>query len=368
MSNKKHICIIVDCLCGGGAEKVAASFSFLLEKNDYKVSIISLRDDITYMFTGKLYNLGLNEPRIKWIKQVKKVVLFRKYYKEISADFYVDFRMRDRFIMESLLHLFVFQPRKMVMSIQHYNIAYHIPKGVIFKKLYNNVKSIIAVSKDIVTELELYHSFSNVKYIPNFVNKNLLLTSELPPKNIPNNAILAIGRLNNPVKQFDKLILSYKNTRTCKKGIPLIILGDGPDRLKLEELIEAHSLQSSVKLLGFVLNPYDYIKQCKFLVLCSKFEGMPLVILETLALGKPVISFDCKSGPSELIIHKKNGLLVKDQNFSELEKSIDLLQENEILHKELINNTINSIEKFTDKEIMKDWGAVLIFNDFKFIY
>ena len=214
MSDKKHICIIVDCLSGGGAEKVGASFSFLLEKNNYKVSIISLRDDITYKFTGKLYNLGLSEPRIKWIKQIKKVVLFRKYYKTINADFYVDFRMRDRFIMESLLHLFVFESRKMVMSIQHYNIAYHIPKGDIFKKLYSNVKHIAAVSKDIVAELKFYHSFSNVMYVPNFVNKNLLLTSELPPKNIPNNAVLAIGRLNNPVKQFDKLILSYKNTKT----------------------------------------------------------------------------------------------------------------------------------------------------------
>ena len=67
-------------------------------------------------------------------------------------------------------------------------------------------------------------------------------------------------------------------------------------------------------------NPYDYIKQCKFLVLCSKFEGMPLVILETLTLGKPVISFNCKSGPSELITDKENGLLVKDQDFYELEK------------------------------------------------
>ncbi|GAA4943466.1 glycosyltransferase [Algibacter agarivorans] len=358
MNHKKHICIIVDCFCGGGAEKVAASFSFLLEKKGYKVSIISLRDDITYKYTGELYNLGRNEPSVKWIKQLKKVVLFRKYYKSINADFYVDFRMRNRFIMESLLHLFVFKSRKMVMSIQHYNIAYHIPKSAIFKKVYSQVKAIAAVSNDIVAELKTYHTFNNVKYTPNFVNKDLLVTSKSPPNNIPNNAVLAIGRLNNPVKQFDKLILSYKNTKTFKKGIPLIILGDGPDRLKLEALIEANNLQSSVKLLGFVPNPYDYIKQCKFLVLCSKYEGMPLVILETLTLGKPVVSFDCKSGPSELIIHKENGLLVKDQDFHELEKSIDLLQEDELLYKRLTNNATSSMGKFSGKEIIKDWEAV----------
>lgn len=359
MTYKKHICIIVDCLSGGGAEKVAASFSFLLENNGYKVSIMSLRDNITYTYTGKLYNLGLNEPSIKWIKQLKKVILFRKYYRAIDADFYVDFRMRNRFINEALLHLFVFKSKKMIMSIQHYNILYHIPKGLIFKKVYSQVKAIAAVSIDIVEKLKSYHSFDNVKYTPNFVNKDLLLTSENLPKSIPSNSVLAIGRLNNSVKQFDKLILSYIKTNAHKKGIPLIILGDGPDRLELEKLIESKNLQSSVKLLGFVSNPYAYIKQCKFLVLCSKFEGMPLVILETLTLGKPVVSFNCKSGPSELITHRENGLLIKNQDFYELQVAIDLLQEDNTLYNTLINNTISSMKAYSNNEIIKRWNLIL---------
>lgn len=360
MSSKKHICIIVDCLCGGGAEKVAASLSFLLNDEGYKVSIISIRDDITYAYTGELFNLGKNEPSFKWIKQIKKIVLFRKYYKLINADFYIDFRMRNRFIMESLLHFFVFDIDKMILSVQHYNIAYHIPKGFLFKRVYSKAKAIVGVSNDIVKRLEDYHDFSNVKYTPNFVNKSLLLTSKLPPKEIVNNAILAIGRLNIQVKQFDKLILCYKNTNAFRKGIPLVILGDGPDRAELESIIKLNNLESYVYLLGFVSNPYEYIKKCKFLVLCSKFEGMPLVILESLTLGKPVISFDCKSGPSDLISHKKNGLLVKDQDFSELQESIDLLQEDDLLYKVLINNTTASIKKFSDKEIIKDWESIFI--------
>jgi len=358
MSHKKHICIIVDCLCGGGAEKVAASFSFSLKEAGYKVSIISLWDKITYSYTGKLYNLGKKESRIKWVKQLKKILLFKKYYKEIDADFYVDFRMRNRFLMEFILHLFVFTLKKMVLSIQHYNIAYHIPKGRFFKKEYNKVKAIVGVSKDVEKALIEYHSFKNVKYIPNFINKNLLQIALANQPDIPSNSILAIGRLNNPVKQFDKLILSYKNTYSFKKGMPLIILGDGPDKTKLETLIETNNLQASVKLLGFVPNPYDYIKHCRFLVLCSKFEGMPLVILESLALGTPVVSFNCKSGPSELIQHKNNGLLVKDQDFKALEKSIDLLEKDKELYNKLKANTSNSIDNFTGKAVIKSWGAI----------
>ena len=73
----KNIIIVIDSLAGGGAEKVAASFSFLLKENGYKVSIISVRDEITYKYTGKLYNLGVYDSSIKWIKQIKKLLLFK---------------------------------------------------------------------------------------------------------------------------------------------------------------------------------------------------------------------------------------------------------------------------------------------------
>jgi len=358
MNTKKHICIIVDTLSEGGAEKIAASFSFALETEGYKVSIISLRNQITYKYTGKLYNLGDNESPIKWLKQLQKIRLFRSCYKSIDADYYVDFRMRNRFVMEALLHLFVFKPKKMIMSVHNFNIEYHIPRGFIFKYLYHKTKAIVAVSKDSCKALKDYHDFNNLIYIPNFINKERLIVSENIPQYIPSNAVLAIGRLNVFVKQFDKLILSYKNTESFTKGMPLIILGEGRDREILETIIADNNLQERVKLLGFVQNPYDYIKHCKFLVLCSKFEGMPIVILEALALGTPVISFDCKSGPSELIRHKHNGLLIEDQNFKALEQGIDLLQMNGDLYEQLKENASSSIESFTEKQVITSWEAV----------
>ena len=120
----KNICLIVDCLSKGGAEKIASRLSVALSKRGFKLSIISLRDDITYQHAGRLFNLGKNEPKFQLIKQLKKGVLFYKYYKKVNADIYIDFRMRNRFFMETFLHLFVFEKDKMIMRINNFNIFF----------------------------------------------------------------------------------------------------------------------------------------------------------------------------------------------------------------------------------------------------
>lgn len=352
---KRKVCLIVDCLSVGGAERAAARLSIKLAEHNYDVSIISVRDKITYVFKGSLYNLGINESRLKLKKQFYKFLAFRKAYKIIDADVYIDFRMRNRFFMEWLLHVLVFDMKKMIMTVHHFNIAYHIPKGNFFKKEYSKVKSIVGVSKEVVKALNDYHDFGNVKYIPNFINKELLISTNNANQEISENAILAIGRLNNEVKQFDKLILSFKNTKAFKEGGTLIILGDGKDKEKLKQLIELNKLGDCVHLLGFVNNPYDYMKRCKFLVLCSKFEGMPLVILETLAMGTPVVSFNCKSGPSEMIVNGENGILVEDQNFDAITKAMNKMIVDSNFYQRCKANASKSVNKFSEENVFKKW-------------
>jgi N-acetylgalactosamine-N,N'-diacetylbacillosaminyl-diphospho-undecaprenol 4-alpha-N-acetylgalactosaminyltransferase len=114
---KKKICLIVDSLSHGGAERVAASLSLELGKLDYQVSIICLRDEIQCFFQGELYNLGLNDSKIKIIKQVSKFLKFKNAYNNTNADilgisaqevdfersvFSSKFKNRKRIILEDL--------------------------------------------------------------------------------------------------------------------------------------------------------------------------------------------------------------------------------------------------------------------------
>ena len=109
---KKKISIITDSLSIGGAERVAAKLSVELYEMGFDVSVICLRNEITYPYKGKLYNLGVDESRIKLIKQFSKLIKFKLAYQKANADYYIDFRIRSRFWMELLLNVFVLISQK----------------------------------------------------------------------------------------------------------------------------------------------------------------------------------------------------------------------------------------------------------------
>jgi glycosyltransferase involved in cell wall biosynthesis len=120
--------------------------------------------------------------------------------------------------------------------------------------------------------------------------------------------ILGAGRLQRQ-KDFPTLIRAFarlQRGRDCR----LAILGEGGSRPKLEALIGQLGLSDRVALLGFQDNPYPYLARARLFVLSSAWEGSPNVLTEAMALGTPVVSTDCPSGPFELLDGGRFGPLV----------------------------------------------------------
>ena len=358
-NNKKKVCIIVDCLTGGGAEKAAALLSKSLFKRQYEVSIISFRDEIDYDYKGKIYLLGLKIHENSIFGNLKNIILIKRVYNTINADVYLDFRVKYNSKLEFLLHLLVFKSKKMILTIHSHKLSNYIPKHNMFYWLYNRVKAIVVVSKGIMKSAKSIYNFSNIQHIPNIYSQDSIEKSKEIVEDIKEPFIIAVGRLENDVKQFDKLILSYKNTLPAKNNIPLVILGEGNDKQNLKDLIKKNRLESLVKLLGFKENPYPYIKASQFLVMSSKYEGFGIVLLESLSLGIPVISFNCKSGPSEIIQNNKNGILVKDQDFNELTNAINKMYSDNILYETCKKNSKDSVKKYSEEEVFKSWSKLI---------
>jgi len=135
------------------------------------------------------------------------------------------------------------------------------------------------------------------------------------------------------------------------KNIELLVIGDGDLTDQYKQFIKENNLHNHVLFLGEKTNPFPYFLLSDVFVLPSRSEGFPNALLEAMALGLPVISTDCETGPAE-IINNNNGIIVPVDNYQELANAILKLYTNEKLLKKLgINAKETTIQKYqlTDK-------------------
>ena len=111
--------------------------------------------------------------------------------------------------------------------------------------------------------------------------------------------VLGVGKLM-PQKGFDVLLEAFARLRKGRAA-RLVILGEGPERRRLERLARDLGIAGDVALPGFVANPFAWLARCGVFALSSRWEGLPSVLIEALACGCPVVSSDCPSGPSEIL-------------------------------------------------------------------
>jgi len=222
----------------------------------------------------------------------------------------------------------------------------------IFKK--NIYKFFINLADDVVVNsIEFKKSFEkefNKKalfiYNPfdkNFVNSKLKENHKI--KFFKNNflKIISIGRLTD---QKDHLTL-LKSIQLLDSNfkVRLIIAGKGKKYLLLKNFILKKKLQNKVKLFGYLKNPYHYIKHANIVVLTSKFEGLPNILLEAQYLNKYIISTDCPTGPKEILLNGKAGDLINIGDY----KSLSNLIINYRLNKKKIIKKINEGSKYFDR-------------------
>ena len=156
--------------------------------------------------------------------------------------------------------------------------------------------------------------------------------------------ILNIGRL---VDQKNQIIL-LKALDLIKKKInfTLLIMGNGIFRNKLQKFIINKKLIKSVKIIKYQKNPYNILKSCDVLIHTAKYEGLPNVLVEAQLLKKNIISSDCPTGPKEILINGKAGILFKNNNYKDLSKKIIYLKKNKNKLKKKIHYGYKQLYRF----------------------
>lgn len=234
----------------------------------------------------------------------------------------------------------------------------------LIKVSYKHADAVVAVSKGVADDLSKLVWFPReaITVIYNPIIDDELYEKAREPVDYPwfkdsdIPVILAVGRLAEE-KDFPTLIRAFAIVRK-KVHARLMILGEGEKRSELEELIKNLNLEQDVVLPGFTDNPYAFMTQARLVVLSSKSEGLPSVLIEALACGTPVVSTDCPSGPREILQDGKYGDLISVGDYRTLASTILRI----VRGTKVISNNNKWLTNFTIEFVVSRYLKVLVDN------
>lgn len=315
-----HIAFFTDRLSTGGVGKMRANLSNELSSSGCKVDLVARTTQGPYK--------DLFDPSIRLIEigTTNRIFALPKLVR------YLLIHKPDALIADRLrLNFLALDAKRIARSKTKICMSVHVPlslrlqrltpskKNKIYKRLRSYIPqnhSIIAVSHGLANDLKTNLGFPSdkIKVIYNpAVTKAIFEKAQekidhpwFKDHSIP--VLLSAGRFY-PQKDFHTLIAAFKKvlpSMQCR----LMILGDGEQKQEIKHLVKKEGLQNSVCLPGFKKNPYKYMANADLFVLSSKWEGLPNVLLEAMALGTPIVSTDCPHGPKEILKNGELGPLV----------------------------------------------------------
>ena len=368
----------------GGLEKVQIEYiNFLVKQEKYQIKIVIENDNgkdnalekyinsnVTYLknynYILEIKNLRENRKKSLWsrIKYNLAITKEKKYadnkflqiYKEYKPDIVIDFDSSLTKIIDKLnssknlvwIHSSIKNWKKKKSKIDRFvdRISKYSKIICICKEMKEDL---INLKNELKNKVDFLYNPIDFNRIKKLSNEDF---SEEDKKLLKDKFLLSIARLDCIPKDFETLFKAYEIAKKDGYDGKLYIIGDGPDKDKVEKLKEASLYKEDILLLGRKENPYNWLKKADKLILSSRYEGFAIVLLEGLCLGKNVIASDCKTGPNEILANNR-GLLFKVGDYSTLAKYIISEKNKEELEFSLEEFERNRIfEKFL--EILED--------------
>ena len=344
----------------GGTERVLSIIANELskQKNKFNIYILSITNEnnTSYFRLEKEIknNRILKSKDVNFKKQYFQIVKgIRHYIKENNIDILID--------VEVIASLFSIPATRFtktkLISWEHFN--FYEDNGshlrIYARKLAARFSNCIIT----LTEHDKQNYLNNldikgkVEYIYNPIEE----VDDIEC-NIKSKQIISVGRLTYQ-KGFDMLCDVAKVVLKDNKGWKWLILGDGEDKDKLRSKIKEYGLENKLILKGNVSNVEEYYKNSSLYVMTSRFEGLPMTLLEAKTYKLPIVSFNCLTGPSEIVKNNVNGYLINPENVEAMSNKLNILMNDENKLKGFSSNAQIDIEKFELKPIIEKWTNVL---------
>lgn len=337
---------LVDSLVSGGAERVLVLLANYFEEQGQDVTIITFNDNEVWKPNKTIKRVKLHEGKIKNQMIRSTIVLADHYYRKSNRpDVLISFMTRTNLIAILVARLYGIK----IIASEHIN---HILKTDRIERFTRNYAYRFANALTCLTSFdEKYYKKRNINVfvMPNPCTFKAYKEEVRDRKKI----ILAVGALDRyHHKGFDNLIPLIAPILKKHKDWKLKLVGGGNKGIKLlKGLAKSHGIEDQVVFEGFSNEVSLIMRSSDIYIMPSRFEGLPMVLIEAMSQGMACIAFDCISGPSEIITHNVNGILVENQNFDLMSKELDQLIEEPKKRLEFAKQGVQSLDKFRIEKI-----------------
>ncbi len=347
---KKKIAFVVEKISNrAGIERaVINSVNGLIKTGKYDISIISIFTDNSdypaYLLDKnvKLIHLRINKGS-KYAWYIKFVKAIRKVIKNESIRYVIGTTHGINSCLGSV------RKNSKVIGCEHFNYD-SCSKIMRFSKYITYPKLDALVLLTIPDSKRYFYVGENKLYvIPNIVSFQTEDNAKFDAKRI-----IAVGRLSRQ-KGFDYLIQVAKKLKNEIPEWQIDILGDGDQREYLLNEIQKNNLNNFVNIKPATNNIMEELLKSSIYVMTSRFEGLPMVLIEAQECGLPIVSFDCKEGPNQIIQDNKNGYLVEVGDINIFVDKVISITKNEEMWNVFSKNAKENADNYSEGRIIKLW-------------
>ena len=356
----------IHALSGGGAERVTTNLANHWADRGWDVTIVTLAPERldAYPLHSNVHRISLNlaidsaNTFAGLANNLQRVFSLNRVIQKCRPDIAIGM-MATTNVLLALASLGL-RTVKVVVSERTHPPSY--PLGKIWEILrrysYGHVAGVVALTQKSASWLREHTQARRILVIPNAATlplpRHLPLVDPSKFCHLGRHIVLAVGRLA-PEKGMDTLIDAFSYVAQEHSEWDLVILGEGPDSDDLREQVVSHKLGSRVTFVGRVGNVGDWYRHADIFVLSSRFEGFPNALIEAMSYGVCSVSFDCDTGPSDIIRHEVDGLLVAPGDTHQLSVAMDRLMRDFNLRQQLASKAVEVLDKYSFVQVIKRW-------------
>jgi GalNAc-alpha-(1->4)-GalNAc-alpha-(1->3)-diNAcBac-PP-undecaprenol alpha-1,4-N-acetyl-D-galactosaminyltransferase len=359
-----HIAFVIYSLSAGGAERVASTLINYWVSAGEQVTLVTLdsveKDFYRMDARVKRIALGLTSESKNWREfignNLGRVQCLRALFRSSEFDVVVSFIEKSNILV--LLATFGLGVPVIVSErIDPRKYAVGWVTATLRRLLYPHARAVVVQTRGVGQWARRIVRKAAVYVIPNPISEQFT-DSRGSSGTSAHHTVVAMGRME-PQKGFDRLLTAFAKCANRHPEWTLRIVGEGAERPPLQALAVKLGLESRIKLDTVTKEPEKVLRDSDLFVLSSRYEGFPMVLLEAMACGLPVISFDCPSGPREMIRDGIDGVLVPPDDVEALAKAMDSLMGAQEERQRLAGRAVAVSERFGLPRVMMMWSEVL---------